>query len=166
VHRHSSISFVSLILVASLFTACSSSSSPGDSDAGPSSNGNTSNDTSGGDGGACTGTPLPCEGLSFVQCAGSLGCVGTLGSCSGETTPCFELTNSIACGGELDCTWSFQSNTCGGLARSCDEQGSLELCDEYQGCTWTPTSCMGIPLACNQYDAEGCSLVPGCVASE
>jgi hypothetical protein len=113
----------------------------------------------------CTGTPTPCAGLTETDCIGALGCLSTLGQCSGIARDCYAQFDSYSCDRIQGCYWSSSSSSCSGVPESCDLMAGSGSCGLQPGCSWTPGSCSGTPDSCGTMPPSLCTTQPGCLLS-
>jgi hypothetical protein len=110
-------------------------------------------------GGACMGTPTPCEALTDAQCRTSPQCAS--GKCTGTAASCATFTDEFHCTLQLGCG-AWDGTKCPGTATPCSALGSSETyCNSQSGCSYV-VGCNGQPPACATLGATECLAQPGC----
>jgi hypothetical protein len=166
------------LAIAAAFAACSSGGPPA---------GGTTGGTGVPDAGepSCTGTPVPCEQRTGLDCAKQLGCsdhgacIGDAATCdvfagegpctqhfgcmwmTGETLctggpTCDAFSDKLSCLNEPGCNWSTSKTGCVGSTDGCTDFTDQLLCASQMGCGWQAEACGGSPpIACAVFSSQG-----------
>lgn len=124
--------------------------------------------------GTCSGTPLPCSGLTTDQCALTSGCTDR-GTCAGVATSfgdtCATQLDPRSCALTPGCYWATK---CEGTPLATCNAFSAGACLSALGCVWTPAlpavpggACALVGAPCTSISDCGCGLdcvlpCPGC----
>ncbi len=109
----------------------------------------------------CEGTPTACAFLASSTCSLAAGCATVDGKCGGVVSSCYMRMSLAACGQVEGCSWSSQTESCSGSAKSCPAYSLAVSCQKQPDCQWIG-ACSGVPVDCAGLDEHQCNQQPGC----